>query len=54
MFNTEGKLINIKNVPAKAEDKIKIDKETQHIIMAPEGFFAKNNISIENNSKIVL
>ena len=54
MFNTDGEIIRIKKVPAKAEDKINIDKETEHIIMAPEGFFNKNNISVENNSKIIL
>lgn len=54
LFDKDGNLINIYNIPANSKKKINPQKEYQYTVMAKDNFFADNNISIEDNSKLLL
>ncbi|MFW6007197.1 MAG: hypothetical protein ACOC4G_09175 [Bacillota bacterium] len=51
-FGPEDELLKIFDIPANTTQKITPEKRYQHILIAPDGFFEENNISVENGSKI--
>lgn len=53
LFNGEGNLIKIYNIPANTKKTCNPDKKYQYTIMAAEGFFEDKGISLENSSKLL-
>ena len=51
-FDAEGRILEIYEISANTDRTINPDERYQHTLMAPEGFFAENNISVENGSTI--
>lgn len=53
-FGEEGKVININEIPADTKKTYNPEKEYQYVIMARDGYFADNDISVENGSKLLV